>query len=68
MLSAGTATNIFSATIIQSSSPFFLEKSGIIITPGIGYGEYGEGYVRIALTVDEKRLEEAIKRLENLKL
>ena len=41
-----------------------LEKTGIIVTPGIGYGEYGEGYVRIALTVDEKRLEEAIERLK----
>ncbi len=44
-------------------SNLLLEKTGIIVTPGIGYGEYGEGYVRIALTVDEKRLEEAIKRL-----
>ena len=41
-----------------------LEKAGIIVTPGIGYGEYGEGYVRIALTVEEKRLEEAIERLK----
>jgi LL-diaminopimelate aminotransferase len=45
-------------------SNLLLEKTGIIVTPGIGYGEYGEGYVRIALTVDEKRLEEAIKRLK----
>lgn len=45
-----------------------LEKTGIIVTPGIGYGEYGEGFVRIALTVEEKRLEEAIERLKNLKL
>ena len=45
-----------------------LEKTGIIVTPGIGYGEYGEGFVKIALTVDEKRLEEAMKRLKVLKL
>lgn len=45
-------------------SNLLLEKTGIIVTPGIGYGEYGEGYVRIALTVDEKRLEEAIERME----
>ncbi len=45
-------------------SNHLLEKTGIIVTPGIGYGKYGEGYVRIALTVDEKRLEEAIKRME----
>ncbi len=41
-----------------------LEKSGIIVTPGIGYGEFGEGFVRIALTVEEKKLEEAIERLK----
>jgi LL-diaminopimelate aminotransferase len=45
-------------------SNLLLEKTGIIVTPGIGYGEYGKGYVRIALTVDEKRLEEAIERME----
>jgi LL-diaminopimelate aminotransferase len=45
-------------------SNLLLEKMGIIVTPGIGYGEYGEGYVRIALTVEEKRLEEAIERME----
>ena len=47
-------------------SNLLLEKTGIIVTPGTGYGEYGEGYVRIALTVDEKRLEEAIGRLKSL--
>jgi LL-diaminopimelate aminotransferase len=45
-------------------SNLLLEKMGIIVTPGIGYGEYGEGYVRIALTVEEKRLEEAVERME----
>jgi aspartate/methionine/tyrosine aminotransferase len=47
---------------------FLLEKAGIIVTSGIGYEEYGEGYVRIALTIEEKRLGEAVKRLKNLKL
>ena len=45
-------------------SNLLLEKTRIIVTPRIGYGEYGEGFVRIALTVDEKRLEEAIGRME----
>ena len=40
------------------------QDNGIIITPGISYGEYGEGYVRIALTVEEKRLGEAMGRME----
>ena len=59
---------IWAPTLNKMSSMEFsnllLEKTGIIVTPGIGYGEYGEGYVRIALTVEEKRLEEAIERME----
>jgi LL-diaminopimelate aminotransferase len=45
-----------------------LEEAGIVITPGIGFGEGGEGYVRFALTRDEKRIAEAIERLSKLKL
>ncbi|GIW23390.1 MAG: hypothetical protein KatS3mg068_2397 [Candidatus Sericytochromatia bacterium] len=44
---------------------YVLEKTGIIITPGIGYGEYGEGYFRIALTVPEERLKIAMQRLKD---
>lgn len=45
-----------------------LDRCGIVVPPGIGYGEYSEGYFRIALTVDKKRIEEAILRMkkENL--
>jgi LL-diaminopimelate aminotransferase len=43
-----------------------LEKGGIVATPGNGFGEAGEGYIRMALTVGEKRLEEAIKRLKQI--
>ena len=49
-------------------SNLLLEKTEISVTPGIGYGECGEGYVRIALTVEEKGLEEAIERLKIIKL
>ena len=41
-----------------------LDKCGIVVPPGIGYGEYGEGYFRIALTVDKKRIGEAIGRMK----
>ncbi|GEA15068.1 LL-diaminopimelate aminotransferase [Moorella sp. E308F] len=40
-----------------------LEKAGVIITPGNGYGSYGEGYFRIALTISKERMQEAIERL-----
>jgi len=46
-----------------SFAELVLEKTGVIITPGNGYGEYGEGFFRIALTVSKERLEEAFDRM-----
>jgi LL-diaminopimelate aminotransferase len=43
-----------------------LEQGGIVATPGNGFGEAGEGYIRMALTVDESRLKEAIERLKRI--
>ena len=44
-----------------------LDKAGVVLTPGNGYGEYGEGYFRISLTINTERLREALKRIkENL--
>ncbi len=45
-----------------------LEEAGILVTPGLGFGEYGEGFVRFALTRDVKTIEEAIERLKNIEL
>jgi LL-diaminopimelate aminotransferase len=45
---------------------FLLEKAGIVATPGNGFGEAGEGYIRMALTVDENRMKEAIERLKKI--
>ncbi len=41
-----------------------LEETGVVVTPGNGFGEKGEGYFRIALTVDEKRMQEAMNRIK----
>lgn len=46
-------------------SKYIFEKTGIFFTPGNGYGEYGEGYVRIALTVGEEKINEALQRLKD---
>jgi LL-diaminopimelate aminotransferase len=43
-----------------------LEEVGVVITPGVGFGGYGEGYVRAALTVTVERLEQAAQRLARL--
>lgn len=42
---------------------YLLEKTGVVVTPGRGFGEYGEGYFRIALTVGVERLKEAMDRI-----
>jgi LL-diaminopimelate aminotransferase len=40
-----------------------LEKAHVVIAPGRGYGEVGEGFFRISLTVPDTRLEEALERM-----
>lgn len=39
-----------------------LERAGILTTPGRGFGEAGEGYIRMALTVDRETLARALER------
>jgi len=34
------------------------------VTPGVGYGPSGEGYVRLSLTLPDEELEEGVRRLE----
>ena len=45
-----------------------LDECGIVCTPGNGFGEYGEGYFRISLTVPTQRLLESVERIKRLKL
>ncbi len=45
-----------------------IDEAGIVCTPGNGFGDAGEGFFRISLTVPTERLLEAAKRIENLKL
>ncbi|MCX8163892.1 MAG: LL-diaminopimelate aminotransferase [Aquificaceae bacterium] len=45
-----------------------LDECGIVCTPGNGFGEHGEGYFRISLTVPTSRLLEAVDRIGSLKL
>jgi LL-diaminopimelate aminotransferase len=41
-----------------------LDQCGIIVPPGNGYGSHGEGYFRIALTVPDDRMREAVDRMD----
>jgi LL-diaminopimelate aminotransferase len=45
-----------------------LEKAGIICTPGVGFGNFGEGFVRMSLTVSDERLDLALDRLKNMNI
>ncbi|MHB8282702.1 MAG: aminotransferase class I/II-fold pyridoxal phosphate-dependent enzyme, partial [bacterium] len=40
-----------------------LNDKGIVVTPGSGFGEYGEGYIRFSLTISEDRITEALERM-----
>jgi LL-diaminopimelate aminotransferase len=51
----------------QTSTSFaekLLEKCGILVVPGNGYGPSGEGFVRLAFTIGKERIAEAIKRMK----
>ena len=45
-----------------------LLEAGVVVTPGIGFGDPGEGYFRIALTQKMDRMAEAIERIKGLSL
>ncbi len=40
-----------------------LEKVGVVVTPGVGYGKSGEGYIRLSLTVPDAGLVKGLSRL-----
>jgi LL-diaminopimelate aminotransferase len=45
-----------------------LEEAGVVTTPGNGFGEAGEGYVRFTVCVDKERLREVAERIRRVKL
>jgi len=44
-------------------STLLVEKAGVAVSPGIGFGEHGEGYVRIALVENEQRIRQAARNI-----
>jgi LL-diaminopimelate aminotransferase len=40
------------------------EKAAVVVAAGTAYGQYGEGFIRISLTVPDNRLDEALVRIE----
>lgn len=52
----------------EEFSDLLLDKANVAVASGNGFGEYGEGYIRVGLLVSEERLIEAIARIEKLEL
>ncbi|MCH9040412.1 MAG: LL-diaminopimelate aminotransferase [Chloroflexi bacterium] len=44
-----------------------LEECDLVVTPGNGYGKYGEGYIRLSLTINNEDMEKGLSRLANWK-
>ena len=44
-------------------SKLLVEKAEVAVAPGIGFGEHGEGYVRIALVENEQRIRQAARNI-----
>ena len=45
-----------------------MEKTGVIVTPGSAFGSGGEGYVRMALVVDENMINEIVHVLDESRI
>jgi len=45
-----------------------LERTGVVVTPGLGYGQWGEGYFRISLTYPDEIIDEALSRIMEVRL
>jgi LL-diaminopimelate aminotransferase len=48
-----------------SFTELVLEEANVVVSPCPGYGESGEGFVRLSLTVSDEQLEEAVRRIES---
>lgn len=48
------------------TAKIFLEQANIVATPGVGFGETGEGYIRMTITATKERLNEAVERLKKV--
>ena len=45
-----------------------LDECDVVVTAGTGYGRYGEGYIRLSLTIGDTDLERGLERLSSLKI
>ncbi|WP_281288389.1 pyridoxal phosphate-dependent aminotransferase [Sporosarcina luteola] len=50
----------------EAFADILLQKAGVVVAPGHGFGKHGEGYVRVGLLESEERIAEAVRRIEKL--
>jgi len=43
-----------------------LQEAGIICTPGTGFGQYGKGFIRMALTISKEKITEVVERIKKV--
>jgi len=53
----------FTADLLEQVTADLLEQVGVAVTPGVGYGRSGEGYVRLSLTIPDATLVKGLSRL-----
>ncbi len=56
----------YSALTSMEFAALLIREVGVVVAPGTGFGEYGEGYIRFALVEEEDRLLEAAKRIKKV--
>ncbi len=49
-------------------SALLIEEKAIVVTPGAGYGRYGEGYIRLSLTIADEQMEKGLARLRSWRI
>ena len=52
----------------ESFADLLLDRVGVVVAPGNGFGKHGEGYVRVGLLLEPARLVEAVERIGRLHL
>jgi alanine-synthesizing transaminase len=45
-------------------SKLLVEEAGVAVAPGVGFGEYGEGFVRVGLVENEHRIRQAARNVK----
>lgn len=56
----------YSGLTSMEFASLLVEEAGVVVAPGTGFGEYGEGFIRFALVEPEERLKLAVERIKKV--